>query len=107
MPAAKNVSLDVSIMGREFRVSCPEDEKPGLMQAVAFLDRKMREIRDTGKIVGVERIAIMAAINITHELLHANPGGVAAEAANAEHAARLARLNGLLDQALAQQDNLF
>ncbi len=106
MPA-KNVSLDVSIMGREFRVACPDDEKAGLMQAVSYLDRKMREIRDSGKIVGLERIAIMAAINITHELLNANPSGIAAETENAENVARLNRLNSLLDQALAQQDNLF
>ncbi|MBI5330323.1 MAG: cell division protein ZapA [Betaproteobacteria bacterium] len=107
MPAAKNVSLDVSIMGREFRVACPEEERPSLLQAVTYLDRKMREIRDSGKIVGLERIAIMAALNIAHDLLNSNPAGMAAEVANADQLARVQRLTGLLDQALAQQDNLF
>lgn len=107
MPAAKNVSLDVSIMGREFRVACPDDEKASLLQAVTYLDRKMREIRDSGKIVGLERIAIMAALNIAHDLLNSNPAGMAAEAATAAQLDQVRRLSGLLDQALAQQDNLF
>ncbi len=67
-------SLDVNIMGREFRVACPEGEEQALLDAVAYLDRKMNDIRETGKIVGVERIAIMAALNITHELLSAKHG---------------------------------
>lgn len=100
---ANNVSLDVAIMGREFRVACPEDEREGLLQAVTYLDRKMREIRDTGKVIGLERIAIMAALNITHDFLSARP----AESDNTEYKARLTQLTNMLDQALAQQDNLF
>ncbi len=61
--------VDVNIMGREFTVACTEAERPALLEAVNFLDKKMSEIRDTGKIVGVERIAIMAALNLSHELL--------------------------------------
>ncbi|MEW5788764.1 MAG: cell division protein ZapA [Pseudomonadota bacterium] len=101
--AANNVSLDVTIMGREFRVACPEDEREGLLRAVGYLDRKMREIRDSGKVIGLERIAIMAALNITHDFLAARP----AEPDTREHRERLGRLIGLLDQALAPQDNLF
>jgi cell division protein ZapA len=103
MAAANNVSLDVAIMGREFRVACPEDEREGLLQAVSYLDRKMREIRDTGKVIGLERIAIMAALNITHDFLAARP----AEPDTRVHRERLDRLIGLLDQAMSQQDNLF
>jgi cell division protein ZapA len=62
-------ALDVSIMGREYRVACPPDQEKELLEAVVFLDRKMREIREQGKVVGVERIAVMAALNIAHELL--------------------------------------
>ena len=58
-------SLDVTILDRELRVSCPDDERAELLDAVAYLDKKMREIRDAGKIASVERIAIMAALNIT------------------------------------------
>ncbi|MEW6676918.1 MAG: cell division protein ZapA [Pseudomonadota bacterium] len=99
----QNMSLDVAIMGREFRVACPEHEREGLLQAVTYLDRKMREIRDSGKVIGLERIAIMAALNITHDFLSARP----AEPDLAHHREQINRMTTLLDQALAQQDNLF
>lgn len=104
MPAPRTVSLDVTIMGREFRISCPEAERASLLEAVSYLDRKMREIRDGGKIIGIERIAIMAALNIAHDLLNCREQG---QPDSGEAQARLSRINGLLDQALAQQDNLF
>jgi cell division protein ZapA len=66
--------VDVNIMGREFTVSCTDEERPGLMNAVNYLDRKMKDIQATGKIVGADRIAVMAALNITHELLNAKSG---------------------------------
>ena len=103
MPAQKSVSLDVTIMGREFRVSCPETERKSLLEAASYLDRKMREIRDAGKVIGVERIAIMAALNITHDFLNVRPDEADAEAIRA----RIDRIGNLLDQAIAQQDNLF
>ena len=62
-------TINVTIMGREFRVACPDDEREELLQSVSYLDKKMREIRDSGKVIGSERVAIMAALNITHELL--------------------------------------
>ena len=68
--------VDVNIMGRDFTVSCTDEERPGLMDAVNFLDKKMRDIRDSGKIVGVERIAIMTALNLSHELLNSKNGKV-------------------------------
>ena len=98
-----NVSLDVAIMGREFRVACPEDERESLLQAVTYLDRKMREIRDHGKVIGLERIAIMAALNITHDYLAARP----INPDDRLHRDQLGRMIDLLDQALAPQDNLF
>lgn len=67
--------VDVNIMGREFTVSCTDEERPGLINAVNYLDKKMKDIQATGKIVGAERIAVMAALNITHELLNAKSGG--------------------------------
>ncbi|MDO9205930.1 cell division protein ZapA [Methylotenera sp.] len=68
--------VDVNIMGRDFTVSCTDEERPGLINAVNFLDKKMRDIRDSGKIIGVERIAIMAALNLAHELLNSKSGNV-------------------------------
>lgn len=68
-------AIDANIMGREFRISCTEEEREDLLQAVDYLDGKMREIRDAGKVVGVDRIAIMVALNIAHELLRTRVGG--------------------------------
>ncbi len=68
--------VDVNIMGREFTVSCTDEERPGLINAVNYLDKKMRDIRDSGKIIGVERIAIMTALNLSHELLSSKSGNV-------------------------------
>ena len=63
--------LQITIMGRNFRVACKDEEQAALLEAVDYLNRRMEEIRDQGKIVGLERIAIMAALNITHEYLGA------------------------------------
>ncbi len=68
MGEGKN-GMKVSIMGREFSVACDEDQQAALNEAAIHLDRKMREIQKSGRIIGIERCAIMAALNITHELL--------------------------------------
>ncbi|MGI0116096.1 cell division protein ZapA [Zooshikella sp. RANM57] len=59
----------VSILDKDYRVSCGEGEKAALVEAANYLDSKMRDIRGTGKVIGLERIAVMAALNIAHELL--------------------------------------
>lgn len=101
--SGKVISLDVSIMGREYRVSCPETERERLVQSAALLDRKMREVKDSGKVSGVERIAVMAALNITHDYISSRGAGVEP----GELVSRLAHLNESLDKALAPQDNLL
>ena len=69
-------SVDVTILGRSFTVSCTDEERQGLMDAVGYLDKKMHDIRDSGKVIGVERIAVMAALNLSHEILNVQLGGV-------------------------------
>jgi len=96
-------SLDVYIMGREFRVACPDDEQEELLAAVSYLDRKMREIRDSGKVIGVERIAIMAALNIAHELLTTRTGGFDI----GDFKRRISSMQEQLDQAMLDQEKLF
>lgn len=61
----------VHILEKEYRIACPDDERDALLAAAAYLGKKMKEIRDSGKVVGADRIAVMAALNITHELLKA------------------------------------
>ena len=65
-------TLDVKILEKSYLISCPEDKKIALTDAATHLDHKMREIRSSGKVHGVERIAVMAALNITHEMLENN-----------------------------------
>ena len=97
-------TLEIKILDRELRVACPDEERGELLDAVAYLDRKMREIRDAGKIVSVERIAIMAALNITHELLSVKIGrGFDL----ADFKRRISRMQAAIDEALAEQDTLF
>ncbi len=105
------ITLDVSILGREYRVSCKESEKDELMQAVAFIDRRMREIRDSGKIAGTERIAVMAGLNIAHELLRLK-NGAAPDATKpgfdtAGIQRRISAMQSAIDRAMADQEKLF
>jgi cell division protein ZapA len=97
-------TLEVKILDRDLRVSCPEEERAELLDAVSYLDKKMREIRDGGKVVSVERIAIMAALNIAHELLTTRLGG-GFDMADLKH--RLGAMQTSIDTALAEQNKLF
>jgi cell division protein ZapA len=99
----KSKALDVTIMGRTYKVACAEDEREALLQAVAYLDRKMNEIKLTGKVASLERIAVMAALNITHELLSQKVGGFDM----GELRRRMNSMQATLDEAISQQDKLF
>jgi cell division protein ZapA len=103
------VTLDVSLLGREYKVSCRESEQAQLMEAVAFLDRRMRDIRETSRIAGSERIAVMAALNIAHELLRARgdaaapkPERAGAPIDDAAARRRILAMRSAIDQALAE-----
>lgn len=61
--------VNISIMGRDFSVACPEDAQEELLEAARYLDSTMKDIQKSGKIIGSERTAIMAALNITNDLL--------------------------------------
>src|SRR6185295_7680178 len=97
-------SLQVTIMGRDFRVACPEEEQAGLLEAVDYLNRKMLDIRDAGKVIGLERIAIMAALNISHELMTTKLGG---GFDMAEIKRRMNHMESVIDQAISEQADLF
>jgi cell division protein ZapA len=64
--------VSVRILEKEYQVSCPADERTALLDSAEVLDAKMREIRDSGKVVGLERIAVMAALNMANDLLQAS-----------------------------------
>jgi cell division protein ZapA len=61
--------VSVRILEKEYHVTCPPEERPALLHSAEYLNRKMREIRDSGKVIGLDRIAVMAALNIVNELL--------------------------------------
>lgn len=64
-------TLAVHILGKNYQVSCPSDERDALLNASQELDRRMKAIRQTGAVIGVERIAVMAALNLAHEVVSA------------------------------------
>jgi len=106
--------IDVTIFGRQYKVACSEDERAELAEAVAHLDRKMREIRDRGKVAGVDRIAVMAALNIMHELLRerqSNRDAAQSLPASAIDESgvrrRIQAMQTAIDQTLAGQEKLF
>ena len=61
--------VTVRILDKEYQVACPDDERDALLESAGLLNRKMREIRESGKIVGLDRIAVLAALNLSHEIL--------------------------------------
>ncbi|MGB7542847.1 MAG: cell division protein ZapA [Burkholderiales bacterium] len=101
----KPKTLDVAIMGRTYKVACADDEREALLSAVAYLDRKMNEIKSAGKVASAERIAVMAALNITHELLTSRNSASGFDIEGLRR--RMAAMEATLDQALAPQERLL
>jgi cell division protein ZapA len=109
---AANKALDVTIMGRTYKVTCAEEEREALLEAVTYLDQKMNEIKSSGKVGNIERIAVMAALNIAHELLEMRgakgalqPGPDGFDLSEVKR--RMASMRATLDQALAPQEKLL
>jgi cell division protein ZapA len=61
--------VSVNILDKEYLIACPDDDQDSLRKTARFLDGKMKEIRESGKVIGADRIAVMAALNISHDLL--------------------------------------
>jgi cell division protein ZapA len=111
------VTLDVSLLGRDYKVACKADEEAELRDAVAFLEGRMREIRENSKTSSVERVAVMAALNLAHDFQRrpapaTSRRGSSAEAPldSAEVAAirrRIAGMQSAIDQILPAKEKLF
>lgn len=71
--SATPVAVKVNILDREYQVACGPGEESSLLEAAAYLDGKMREVRERGNVIGIDRIAVMAALNIAHEFLQLKP----------------------------------
>ena len=94
-----NDTVVVKLLDKEFQVACPEGQRDALANSAGFLDKKMREIRATGKVIGLERIAVMAALNITNELLQIKRDVAAAESEGVNDR-QLKGINDRLEEAL-------
>ena len=101
---APTEQISLTILDREYRLACTPDDKPVLLQCARLVDEKMRSIRDTGKVLGNDRVAVMAALQIAQEL----HGARAADGAPIVDVRRkLRELNDLADEMLAPQEKLF
>jgi cell division protein ZapA len=102
-------ALTISLLGREFRVACPEGEEKQLLASADYLNRKLKEVRDTGKVAGNERIAIMAALNIAHELVsNKGAGAVGSPVDGTAIRRRISAMQETVEAALAaDQEKLF
>ncbi len=63
-------NISVEILGKSYKVKCPIERVSELRKAAAYVDKEMRQIRDSGKVIGIERIAIITALNISYQLLN-------------------------------------
>ena len=97
-------TIEISILGRNYKIACEESEREALLEAVAYLDGKMGEIKKAGKVSGTDRIAVMAALNIAHEFLSTKLGS-GFDIGQAKR--RILVIEAKLDEALAKQDKLF
>lgn len=89
-------TVTVKILDKDYQVACPEEREAELVVSAKYLDKQMRSIRDSGKVIGLERIAVMAALNISYELLQASDEGESDQPGNDS----VKRLNHKLDDAL-------
>ncbi|RSZ57705.1 cell division protein ZapA [Massilia atriviolacea] len=102
------IQLNVMIMGSSYRLVCKEGEERTLQEAVSYLDGKMCAVRDSGKVKGNDRIAVMAALNMAAEFLSVKtPQGPLAEMTILEVKQKLGEMHAVLDNALTPQENLF
>lgn len=85
--------VTVRILDKEYQVACPDHEREALLESAELLNRKMQEIRESGKVVGLDRVAVMAALNLSHEILQSQ---AAANEADRDLLGRLRALNDRL-----------
>ena len=98
--APEIIQVPIRILDKEYTIGCPVEERDALLESARVLNEKMREIRDSGKVIGSERIAVMAAINLTHELLQHRRHG---SGYNRDMESRLLHIQERIENALAAE----
>jgi cell division protein ZapA len=99
----RNVRVSVRILEKEYQVACLPEERSELLDSAEFLNNKMREIRDGGNIVGLDRIAVVAALNLAHELLKLRNRG---DAAQGDVGRKVRQMRERVETALAKSQQL-
>jgi cell division protein ZapA len=89
--------VSVRLLDREYQVACPTEERGDLLDSAEYLDAKMREVRDSGKVVGLDRIAVISALNLANELIKLRRHGTSLDG---DIGARLQRLRERVEAAL-------
>ena len=95
--------VSVRILDKEYQVACPASERTDLLDSAEILNEKMREIRDSGRVVGLDRIAVMAALNMANDLIHAQARDQVLEG---EFSNRLKTISDRVDSALSGAQQL-
>ncbi|ROR98860.1 cell division protein ZapA [Sinobacterium caligoides] len=98
-----NNTATVTILDRDYQISCEEQQQQELSDSAAKLDATMRDIRRTGKVIGLERIALMAGLNLSHELIR---GVQQTSSSHIQQEKQLLSLNNRLDKAIAKYQRL-
>lgn len=97
------IGVTIKVLDKDYRIACPPHEQEGLMASARLLDGRMREIRQTGRVIGSDRIAVLAALNIAHELVQMQQ---AQAGADSETTRRLARIQERIASALSTETPL-
>lgn len=97
------IAVNIRVLDKDYRIACEPEEQQGLMESARLLDERMREIRHSGRVIGSERIAVLAGLNIAHELVQLHRAGSGPDDAQSW---RLRRLQERIDEALADESPL-
>ena len=95
--------MGVRLLDREYQVACPAEERADLLDSAEYLDTKMREVRDSGKVAGLERIAVISALNLANELIKLRRQG---SSLDGDVGARLRTLRERVESALERGQQL-
>ena len=98
--------VSIRILEKDYHISCPLEERSDLLDSAEYLNAKMREIRDSGKVVGLDRVAVMVALNMAHELLQVRGRDAKAEKAESDAGGKVRALRERVETALERAQQL-
>lgn len=98
--SSEAVPVIIQVLDKDYTVACPPEEKEGLLESAELLNRRMREVRDSGKVMGAERMAVMTALNVIHEFTRER---IERDRAMVETDAAIRTLEGKLENAIPRR----